>query len=127
MKWNHLYLNLEITKIQDLESIPNFVYKNQNIIKILYYLFSKLFDGYMLPLVWLKSVIIPIPKGSNKDPFEPLNYRGISLFSCMGKVFSGIINKIIVNYCESNNIYEDEQNGFRRKRSCEEHIYTLVL
>ncbi len=33
----------------------------------------------MLPTMWLKSVINPIPKGSNKDIFVPLNYRGISL------------------------------------------------
>ncbi len=53
-----------------------------------------------------KSVINPIPKRSNKDPFVPLSYRGISLMSCVGKVFSGINNKRIVNYCESYNIYE---------------------
>ncbi len=80
----------------------------------------------MLPSMWLKSVINPIPKGFNKDPFVPLNYRGISLLSCVVKVFSGIINKRIVNYCESNNIYEDEQNGFRCKSSCEEDIYSLT-
>ncbi len=80
----------------------------------------------MLPSVWLKSVINPISKGSNKDPLGPLNYRAIGLMSYVGNIFYGIINKRIVNYCEINNIYEDEQNGFRHKRSCEEHIYTLT-
>ncbi len=41
-------------------------------------------------------------------------------------VFYGIINHCIVDNCESNNIYEDKQNGFRLKRSCEDHIYTLT-
>ncbi len=51
------------------------------------------------PSVWLKAVINPIRKGANKDPLVPLNYRGISLLSCVGKVFSGIINYCAVNYC----------------------------
>ncbi len=85
-----------------------------------------MFESCILPSVWLKSVINPISKGSNKDPYIPLNYRGISLLSCVGKVFTGIINHSIVDYCEFNNIYEDEQNGFRHKRSCEDHIYTLT-
>ncbi len=38
----------------------------------------------------------------------------------------GIINKRVVNYCEDNNIYENEQNGFRKKRSCEDHIFALT-
>ncbi len=103
-------------KATGLDSIPNFVLKNQDVIKIPYYLFSKLFDGCMLPSMWLKSVInyIYVPKGSNKDPFVPLNYRGISLLSCVGKAFSGIINKRIVNYYES---MKNKKNGFRRKRS----------
>ncbi len=37
----------------------------------------------MLPSMWLKSVINPIPKGFNKDPFVSLNYKGISLLSCV--------------------------------------------
>ncbi len=60
-------------KATGLDSILNFVLNNQDVIKILYYLFSKLFDECMLPSMWLKSVINPIPKGSNKDPFVPLN------------------------------------------------------
>ncbi len=79
-----------VSKLQDnkatgLDSIPNFILKNQDVIKILYYLFSKLFDGCMLSSMWLKSVINSIPKGSNRDPFVPLNYIGISLLSCVSK------------------------------------------
>ncbi len=85
-----------------------------------------MFESCKLPSVWPKSVLNPIPKGLNKDPYIPLNYRGICLLSCVGKVFSGIINHHIVDYCESNNIHEEEQNGFSCNRSCEDHIYTLT-
>ncbi len=67
---------------------------------------------YILPSVWLKAVINHIPKGANKYPLLPLYSTGISLLSCVGKVFSGIINYHIVNYSEMNDIYEEKQNGF---------------
>ena len=72
------------------------------------------------------SIISPIPKGSDKDPYLPLNYRGISLNSCLAKVFSSILNKRIVSYCNELDLLVDEQNGFRAGRSCEGHIYSLT-
>ncbi len=38
-------------------------------------LFSKLFDSYILFSVWIKTVINPLTKGSNKDPYLTLNYK----------------------------------------------------
>jgi hypothetical protein len=36
-----------------------------------------------------------------------------------------LINKRITFYLENENLLADEQNGFRRGRSCEDHIFTL--
>ena len=47
-----------------------------------------------------------------KDPYIPFNYIGISLLSCVSKAYTSILNNIITNYCEDNNILEDEQNLF---------------
>ncbi len=113
-------------KTTGIDRIPNEVLKQEDIMVILYKLFSKFFLSAILPTIWLKAIITPIPKSSSKDPYAPLNYRGISLLSCAGKVFSGIINVKVVNYCEENGIYEDEQNGFRKHRSCEDHIFVLT-
>ncbi len=46
--------------------------------------------------------------------------------SCVGNVISGIINIRVVSYREENNVDEDEQNSFRKGRSCEDHIFTLT-
>ncbi len=48
------------------------------------------------------------------------------MLSFVGKVFSHIINDRVVHYCEENGIYEDEQNSFRKHRSCEDHIFALT-
>ena len=78
-----------------------------------------------VPDLWLKSLITPVPKGKDKDPNVPLNYRGIRLISCVSKVYSGILNKRIVSYLDENNCIVEEQNDFRPGRSCEEHAFTL--
>ena len=56
----------------------------------------------------------PIPKSSSKDPYIPLNYRGISILSCTYKVLSRLINARISKYCDGRNLIVDEQNGFRK-------------
>ena len=78
-----------------------------------------------MPSVWLKAIITPIPKGAKCDPCVPLNYRGISLLSCISKAYSGLINKRLTRYLKEKNFLVDEQNGFRKNRSCEEHIFSL--
>ena len=32
----------------------------------------------------------------------------------------------MVNYLETSSLIDDEQNGFRKDRSCEDHIFTLT-
>ena len=61
----------------------------------------------------------------SSDKTIPLNYRGISLLSCMNKVHSAFINKRLSGYLEDNNLLADEQNGFRSNRSCEDYIFAL--
>ena len=108
------------------DNIPNKIIKNKFLTMLLLKFFQKCFDSGLVPSIWLKSVITPIPKPGMKDPYTPLNYRGISLISCLSKVYSSILNKRISAYCNRSNIIVDEQNGFRPGRSCEEHIFTLT-
>ena len=36
-----------------------------------------------------------------------------------------MLNHRISAFCDDNNLLSDEQNGFRRGRSCDDHIFTL--
>jgi hypothetical protein len=44
--------------------------------------------------LWLSSYIVPIHKSG--DPFDPNNYRGISLLNGIAKIFSAILNNRIM-------------------------------
>ena len=89
-------------------------------------MFNLIFDTGLIPKLWKCAIIKPIPKNSLMDPRIPLNYRGISLLSTVYKMFSSILNRRLVTCLESNNLYAEEQNGFRACRSCLDHIFSLT-
>ena len=116
---------LKDKKSVGFDSIPNPVLKHPDVILAMWSMFTAFFEFGVIPSIWLKSVVNPIPKGAKKDPYTPLNYRGISLLSCVYKVYTSILNTRILEYCEMLDIFVDEQNGFRKGRSCEDHIFVL--
>ena len=117
---------LRNNKTTGIDNIPNEILKMESIFTQLHFFMNKVFSNHMNPSNWKKIIISPIPKCPTKDVNIPLNYRGISLISCVAKLFSAIINSKIVMYCENNQLLCDEQNGFRKKRSCEDHIFVLT-
>lgn len=94
------------------------------IIDVLYSLFNLCFDTGIIPSVWRKATITPIPKDVTKDKRIPLNYRGISLLSVVSKLYSSVLNDRLKKHLEDQELLVDEQNGFRPKRSCEDHLFT---
>ena len=123
---NSFLSKLKTNKSVGLDFIPNEVLKAGTLTELLVSFFNMCFTYNKIPSVWLKAVIIPIPKSSSKDPCIPLNYRAISLLSCVYKTFSGILNTRLVSYLEDNSLFVDEQNGFRKGRSCQDHIFSLT-
>jgi len=105
--------------------LPYEVFQNPESVDLLEQLFNRVFTTNLVPTMWLKFLIKPIPKGGDADPRIPLEYRGISLLSTVGKLYSSILNERITTHLDNLGILVDEQNGFRRKRSCEEHIFAL--
>ena len=61
-------------------------------------------------------------KGDSRDPN---NYRDITLLSCMGKLFTSILNDRLTQYSDSMNIISETQAGFRQDYSTLDHIFLL--
>ncbi len=112
-------------KAMGTDNIPNEVLKNDRVIGALHAFFQLCFDSGKVPSIWTQSVINPIPKNRTNDPRVPLNYRGISLLSCIYKIYSAILNYRLTKHLDDNSLIHDEQNGFREGRSCVDHIFTL--
>ena len=59
------------------------------------------------------------------DTQDPLNYRGICIHSCLGKLFTSILNNRLQNHIRDKNILHHEQIGFLPNHRTSDHIFTL--
>ena len=115
----------KMKKATGIDEISNEVLKSPRLFNVLFQLFKYCFDSGTIPTQWNKSIIKPIPESSKNDPKLPLSYRGISLISCIYKLYSSILNIRLVDHLERTGCLVDEQNGFRKGRACIDHIYVV--
>ena len=118
-------MNAKNVKSSGIDNIPYEVLKFPSVIPVLRSLFQLIFDTSIIPSLWGKAIIYPILKDPSSDRRIPMNYRGISLLSCISKLYSALINNRLNKYLEENELLSNEQNGFRSSRSCEDHVFTL--
>jgi hypothetical protein len=52
-----------------------------------------------MPSSWLIGMIKPIYKNKG-DKFDPKNYRPITIVSCLGKLFTAILNEKLTEFSE---------------------------
>ena len=111
-----------------IDQIPVEVLYNDTCIDFMLHLFNKCYVDGVYPTLWKKSIINPIPKGNlgNDKMYNPEFYRGITLAAASYKLFCGILNSRLQVFAELNGLIADEQNGFRSKRSCVDHIMSVV-
>ena len=86
--------------------------------------FNIIFKTSIIPDKWNVACIIPVYKnrGSRVDPN---NYRGISLLSCLGKLFTSVLNIRLTQYLDTYDVLGSEQAGFRAGHSTTDHIFNL--
>ena len=87
----------------------------------LHVLLQAIWRTEQIPTVWKKAIVIPIhKKGDSRDC---KNYRGISLLSIVGKIFTKIIQSRLQKYREQTS--REEQAGFRPNRGCCDQIFAI--
>ena len=87
-------------------------------------LFTWMLERGYYPAQWGNSIICPIYKGKGKKD-EPGSYRGIALLSCLGKVFTRILNARLNFWLLVHNTITEEQAGFRAGYSTMDQVYIL--
>ena len=70
------------------------------------------------------AILVPLLNSKSLDARVPTNYRGVSLLPTISKLYTGVLYERLREHGEE--ILTDEQNGFRKGRSCTDHIYTLT-
>ena len=114
----------KLGKAVGIDEISSEILRNDTCINLLFRIIKHCFFEGSVPTEWRKSIITPVPK-PKMDPLDPLQYRPISLISVPCKIYADILNKRLTGWLESNDVLAEEQNGFRKKRSCLDHLYVL--
>ena len=117
--------SLPNNKAPGIDGIYNECLKNSRavITPLLCVLFNKILETGVFPDLWSDAVIVPIHKSGSRE--DPGNYRGVSLLSCLSKIFTKILNNRLVKWANENQKMFEPQAGFTKGRSCTDHIFIL--
>ena len=88
-------------------------------------LFNCIFDSGKVPGAWLSGNIILIFNNKGKSD-EPKSYRPISILSCLGKLFTSILNKRLNPYSDEFLLINESQVGFRQGYSTNDNVISLL-
>ena len=86
-------------------------------------LFNFVFESGVFPEDWCDGLLVALHKKGSKS--IPGNYRGITLLSALGKLFTRVLNNRLDNWGEMYSIYVEAQNGFRRGRGTVDSAFVL--
>ena len=84
---------------------------------------SCLKTGYF-PNAWKQAKVVMLPK-PGKDLTKPTSYRPISLLPAMGKIFERIVASRLSAFLEKVDYFDENQAGFRKKRSTVDQLFKL--
>lgn len=86
-------------------------------------LFNKLYDIGHFPSQWTEGYIVLIFK--KRDEILPENYRGITLLSTLGKLFTRVSSNRFSDWAENYFEYTEAQAGFRPKMGTIVNLFVL--
>ena len=76
-------------------------------------LFNRILSSGKYPTLWNCGLIVPIHKTDDRSKAE--HYRGSTLLSALGKLFTSILNDRLYDYMTKKGILKAEQGGFYKK------------
>ena len=86
-------------------------------------MFNNLLRLEYFPSIWSTGIIIPIHKSGERD--DPNNYRGITLNSCISKLFTFLMNSRLSLFCSDKGLISYNQIGFRKGFRTTDHVFAL--
>ena len=89
-------------------------------------LFNIVFNSGIIPETWAIGTILPFYKNKGAKS-DPKNYRPITILSCLGKLFTSIINLRLGEFLDRFLLLNENQSGFRKGYSTIDSIFTLYI
>lgn len=100
-----------------------FIHGSCALLPYLYSLFNKILTLEYFPKTWSEGYIVPLHKKGKLNDVN--NFRGITLLSIVGKLFSRILNNRLTEWAEEYYVYIEAQAGFRESMGTVDNIFVL--
>ena len=75
------------------------------------------------PECWKTGIIVNLFKSGEVTNTD--NYRGLTINSCVAKLFNTVLNNRLINFLDKNKIICDNQIGFKKKARTSDHILII--
>ena len=85
--------------------------------------FNEILKSHYYPKNWCKGIITPIHKQGEID--NPDNCKGITINSCLSKLFNLLLTKRLTTFTNDNQILKYNQIGFRKGFRTSDHVFTI--
>ncbi len=117
---------LKTNKAPGDDMIINEYIKNSStaLLPIITCLFNIILSTGIYPTEWSLGSITPIFKNKGNE-LDPQNYRPITLISCVGKLFSVVLNERLKLFLEENDVVDENQGAFISDSSTTTHLFAL--
>ena len=115
-------------KASSFDQISNEMLKVGGVIIVepLLKLFNSFLSTSVYPSVWKYDILHPIHKSGEKN--DPNNFRGISIASCFGKLFTTLLRNRLQGVCDKNNFISRFQgSGKKDSRTSDNHMIIRFL
>ena len=89
-------------------------------------LFNLIFSSGKVPSIWLEGNIMLIYKNKGGKT-KPENYRPIPILSCMGKLFTSILNERLNVFSDEFDVLNENQVGFRKEYSTVDNLFSIYM
>ena len=100
-----------------------FIHGKHVLVPILCNLFNKGFEYGFFPEEWFEGYIVPLHKKGCLNDVE--NYRGITLLSALGKLFTRVVNNRLSDWSENYFVLIEAQAGFRANMSTVDDMFVM--
>ena len=93
------------------------------ILPFLVIFFNKILETKEYPDEWAVGIITPIHKSGEID--DPDNYRGITINSCLSKLFTLLLNNRLKNFISKEDALKFNQKAFKKGFRTADHVLTF--
>ena len=84
------------------------------------------FHNFSVPESVFTDVILPLFKGKGAKANNKDNYRGITLFPTLCKIYEMVLLNRLESFAKDKGLFSDMQFGFREGVGCTEASFTIL-